>query len=118
MWAAGGNNSQMSDLLRPGAGVRSPAPLRLLSALLAAFFLLLHLAPPAGAHSHRRRRAVLPVQVQKAAMGRMGRRVNATGTIYPLSEVKLMSRAEGQVMEACDGPRLDTDADSDRVGFD
>lgn len=32
-------------------------------------------------------------------MARMGRGVNATGTIYPLSEVKLMSRAEGQVLK-------------------
>ncbi len=41
----------------------------------------------------------LPVQVQEVATGRLGRRVIATGTLYPKSEVKLMSQAEGQVRE-------------------
>ncbi|MEE9256146.1 MAG: biotin/lipoyl-binding protein, partial [bacterium] len=78
----------------------------------AAFFLIgsiaLQLAPVAEAHRHGRRRAVLPVQVQKAAKGRMGRSVSATGTLFPLSEVKLMSRAEGQVLEVLvrEGDRL------------
>lgn len=42
---------------------------------------------------------IVSVQVQKVAVGRLGRRVAATGTLLARSEVKLMSRAEGQVRE-------------------
>jgi HlyD family secretion protein len=60
---------------------------------------VLILASSADARRHRRRRAILPVQVQETSLGRIGRGVEATGTIYPMSQVKLMSRAEGQVTE-------------------
>lgn len=46
-----------------------------------------------------RRNRIVTVQVQKVAVGRLGRRVAATGTLLARSEVKLMSRAEGQVRE-------------------
>ncbi len=42
---------------------------------------------------------VVSVQVQEVAVGRLGRRVAATGTLLAQSEVRLMSRAEGQVRE-------------------
>ncbi|OGL61655.1 MAG: hypothetical protein A3I72_04575 [Candidatus Tectomicrobia bacterium RIFCSPLOWO2_02_FULL_70_19] len=41
----------------------------------------------------------MPVLVVEAAMGRVGRKVTATGSLYPQSEVKLMSQAEGQVLQ-------------------
>ena len=64
------------------------------------FFASIQFVPPAeSAPGRRRARAVLPVNVQEAALARIGRGVSATGTIYPLSEVKLMSRVEGQVQE-------------------
>ncbi|MEE9257868.1 MAG: efflux RND transporter periplasmic adaptor subunit, partial [bacterium] len=76
------------------------ACLGLFTAFSLVFLLILQLSSPAEARGHRRRRnRVLPVQVQKASMGRIGRGVNAIGTIFPHSEVKLMSRAEGQVVE-------------------
>ncbi|MBT3353161.1 MAG: efflux RND transporter periplasmic adaptor subunit [Nitrospinaceae bacterium] len=78
----------------------SRAVLRVFIAAFLFLFVSIQLAPPAEAgRGRRRRRAVLPVEVQKAAKARMGRGVKATGTIYPFSEVKLMSRAEGQVQE-------------------
>ena len=46
-----------------------------------------------------RRNRIVTVQVQKVAVGRLGRRVAATGTLLARSEVKLMSRAEGQAEE-------------------
>ena len=46
-----------------------------------------------------RRNRIVTVQVQEVAIGRLGRRVAATGTLLARSEVKLMSRAEGQVRE-------------------
>ncbi|MEK6711627.1 MAG: efflux RND transporter periplasmic adaptor subunit [Nitrospinota bacterium] len=55
-------------------------------------------APPAWAGRPQGDRP-LAVLVVEAAMGRVGRRVAATGTLYPVSEVKLMSQAEGQVLE-------------------
>jgi len=94
---------------RPGAWVRSRAVLRCFSVFFLLLYVLLQLSPPAEARRHRRRRrAVLPVQMQKAAVGRIGRGVTATGTLYPMSEVKLMSRAEGQVegVEVREGDRL------------
>ena len=45
------------------------------------------------------RNRIVTVQAQKVSMGRLGRRVAATGTLLARSEVKLMSRAEGQVRE-------------------
>ncbi len=68
--------------------------------LFSVFLLIVQLSAPAdGARRRGRQNRVLPVQVQAASVGRIGRGVNATGTIYPFSEVKLMSRAEGQVAE-------------------
>ena len=46
-----------------------------------------------------RRNRIVSVQAQKVSIGRLGRRVAATGTLLARSEVKLMSRAEGQVRE-------------------
>ena len=46
-----------------------------------------------------RRNRIVTVQVQQVAVGRLGRRVAATGTLLARSEVKLMSRAEGQAQE-------------------
>ena len=45
------------------------------------------------------RNRIVSVQAQKVAVGRLGRRVAATGTLLARSEVKLMSRAEGQVRQ-------------------
>ena len=55
-----------------------------------------------------RRNRIVTVQVQKVAVGRLGRRVAATGTLLARSEVKLMSRAEGQAKEvlAREGARV------------
>ncbi len=73
---------------------------RLFSVFSLVVFITVCLAPSADAHGHRRRRrSILPVRVQETSLGRIGRGVNSTGTIYPMSEVKLMSRAEGQVIE-------------------
>ena len=46
-----------------------------------------------------RRNRIVTVQVQQVAVGRLGRRVAATGTLLARSEAKLMSRAEGQAQE-------------------
>ena len=56
-----------------------------------------------------RRNRIVTVQVQKVAVGRLGRRVAATGTLLARSEVKLMSRAEGQAQEvlAREGVRVE-----------
>ncbi|MCE2453330.1 MAG: hypothetical protein J4F48_10985, partial [Nitrospinae bacterium] len=58
-----------------------------------------------------RRNRIVTVQVQKVAVGRLGRRVAATGTLLARSEVRLMSRAEGQVREvlAREGSRVKKD---------
>lgn len=55
-----------------------------------------------------RRNRIVTVQVQKVSVARLGRRVAATGTLLARSEVKLMSRAEGQVQEvlASEGARV------------
>lgn len=69
------------------------------------FFLIFTLAAgsfwgwsqPVEARRHRQNRPV-PVKVQKAEQGRIGRRVTATGTIFSQSDVKLMAQVEGQVL--------------------
>lgn len=66
--------------------------------LLFACALVQMLAPSAWAGRPQGDRP-LPVLVVEAAMGRVGRKVTATGTLYPLSEVRLMSQAEGQVLQ-------------------
>ncbi|MEE9274841.1 MAG: efflux RND transporter periplasmic adaptor subunit [bacterium] len=73
---------------------------RMVFAALLALLLAGLLATSADARRHRRRgNRPLPVQIQKAALGRIGRSVRATGTVYPKSEVKLMGQAEGRVLE-------------------
>ncbi len=56
-----------------------------------------------------RRNRIVTVQVQKVSVGRLGRRVAATGTLLARSEVKLMSRVEGQAQEvlASEGVRVE-----------
>lgn len=70
----------------------------ILASLAILLFLQIHSLAEAARPGGRRNR-VLPVQVQEASVSRIGRGVKANGTIYPQSEVKLMSRAEGQVVE-------------------
>ncbi len=53
----------------------------------------------AGRPRRGSRNRIVSVQVQKVAVGRLGRRLAATGTLLAQSEVKLMSRAEGQAQE-------------------
>lgn len=56
-----------------------------------------------------RRNRIVTVQVQKVSVGRLGRRVAATGTLLARSEVRLMSRVEGQAQEvlAREGVRVE-----------
>ncbi len=71
-----------------------------ITALLIIILIVAGESPIAEAGRPRgRRNRVVSVQVQKVAVGRLGRRVAATGTLLARSEAKLMSRAEGQVRE-------------------
>ncbi len=56
-------------------------------------------APAEAGRARGRRNRVVSVKVEKVAVGRLGRRVAATGTLLSRSEARLMSRAEGQVRE-------------------
>ena len=70
------------------------AALGLALVMVAGEFAIVEAGRPRG-----RRNRIVTVQVQKVVVGRLGRRVAATGTLLARSEVKLMSRAEGQAEE-------------------
>ena len=80
------------------------AALGLALVMVAGEFAIVEAGRPRG-----RRNRIVTVQVQKVAVGRLGRRVAATGTLLARSEVKLMSRAEGQAQEvlAREGVRVE-----------
>ena len=64
--------------------------------LIMVFFVAGEFTYASAGRPRGRRNRIVTVQVQKVAVGRLGRRVAATGTLLARSEVKLMSRAEGQ----------------------
>ncbi|MDE0332639.1 MAG: efflux RND transporter periplasmic adaptor subunit [Nitrospinae bacterium] len=73
---------------------------RTFAALVLALLILMGEVATAEAGRPRgRRNRIVSVQVQMVAVGRLGRSVAATGTLLARSEVKLMSRAEGQAQE-------------------
>ncbi len=72
---------------------------RMAAVLIMVFFVAGEFTCAYAGRPRGRRNRIVTVQVQKVAVGRLGRRVAATGTLLARSEVKLMSRAEGQVRE-------------------
>ena len=92
-------------------GSREKMSARTVAVLIMVFIAAGELTHAYAGRPRGRRNRIVTVQVQKVSVGRLGRRVAATGTLLARSEVRLMSRAEGQVREvlAREGSRVKKD---------